>query len=301
MTAESLSDRRLLVTGGAGFVGVHLVRGLLACGARVVVLDDDSAPSPLGLAPSPALDVHHGDVRDAGAVERAAAGCDQIVHLASVVGVEAVLADPERTDSVIRQGTACVWERARAARSPFLFLSSSEVTDSERAGPRSVYARAKRAVEEQLLASPDAELATIVRPFNVVGSGQTAPGMVLPALLAAAREGRPLPVHGDGRQKRGFLHVRDFTEVLLDLLEAHPRSGGQILEVGSPERTSIAELAERLGRLGGELRVACHAPQPSQREDRPRRAPRLEALRRVVPFAPKHALDDILSEVWSHA
>jgi nucleoside-diphosphate-sugar epimerase len=296
-----VSDRRLLVTGGAGFLGVHLVRGLLARGARVVVLDDDSAPSPLGLDACPALELRHGDVRDAAAVSRSVQGCDHVVHLASVVGVEAVLADPERTDSVIREGSACVWEHARAARLPFLFLSSSEVTDPARVGPRSVYARAKRSVERALLASPDAGLATIVRPFNVVGPGQTAPGMVLPALLRAARAGLPLPVHVDGRQQRGFLHVSDFTEVLLDLLEAHPRSGGQVLEIGSPERTSIAELAERLGRLSGQLRVACHAPQPSQREDRPRRAPRLEALRRLVPFAPKRALDDILDEVWSHA
>ncbi|GJM22240.1 MAG: dTDP-glucose 4,6-dehydratase [Planctomycetota bacterium] len=288
---------RLLITGGAGFLGTHLARAALQQGHAVTLLDDLSAPSTLALPAHPRLRCVIGDVRSPAVVEQAAHDAEQIVHMASVVGVDAVLAEPERTGSVIREGTARVWNQALASRTPLVFLSSSEVTDAARHGPRAIYAQAKLDAERSLLGHAQAELVTVLRPFNVVGPGQTAPGMVLPSLARAALAGEPLRLHGDGSQQRGFLHVRDFCDTVLALLALPEARAGQVLEIGSPARVSIAELAERLLRLAGSRAGIVCAPSPRPREDLPRRAPQLEALQALLPFAPQRELDTILREV----
>lgn len=299
--------RTLLVTGGAGFIGTHLVRRLLQAGDRVSVLDDFSAPSSLPLPEHPQLRVHVGDVRRQAAVEAAAEACgelDAVVHLASVVGVEAVLDDPARTGSVIREGTAVALAVARRAGAPVLFFSTSEVTDAGRRGPRSIYAEAKR--EAEVFLSEQADLpggvpVTIVRPFNIVGPGQCAPGMVLPAMAVAARAGQEMPVHGTGVQQRSFLHVDDCVAATLSLLRAPLEQGFEVIELGSEERTSIAGLAQRMAELAGRGARVTRTPAEAGREDLPRRAPHLGALRRRIDFRPRWALDDILKQALQHA
>ena len=216
---ESPMQRSFTVTGGAGFIGVHLVRRLVAGGARVTVLDDLSAPSPLGLPDDPGLRLVVGDVRDRGLVAETLGAAQVVLHLASVVGVEAVTAAPERTGSVIRDGTRAVLDHCLDSGAHLLSFSSSEVTDRPRRGPRAVYAEAKRDAEAMLLRQAARLPVTIVRPFNIVGPGQTAPGMVLPALARAARRGEPLPVHGDGLQERSFLHVDDLVDTVIALVD----------------------------------------------------------------------------------
>ena len=314
-------NAHILVTGGAGFIGTHLVRQLLERheGGRVTVLDDFSAPSSLALPEHPRLRVIVGDVRSASDVAACGpasgwpAPPQQVVHLASVVGVDAVLADPERTGSVIRDGTATVLEAARGWGAPLLFFSTSEVTDGERAGPRAVYAHAKRDAEVLLSAQArgaDGLPVTIVRPFNIVGPGQSAPGMVLPALARAARLGERLPVHGSGRQERSFLHVDDCVRATLALLEeSAARSIDQptadptvdVIEIGSEERTSIAGLARRIAELSGGACDLDNTTPAEHREDLPRRAPDLTALRRRVPFRPRWGLSEIVRDALAHA
>jgi len=325
-----------LVTGGAGFLGTHLVRALLERGRRVVVLDDFSAPSDHGLPQHELLSVVVGDVRRPGAWEQALrhGRPEQLLHLASVVGVDAVVADPGRTESVIALGTHHALLQALAHGARLFVFSSSEVTDAGRLGPRAVYARAKRDAEQMLFAHAgpavggtgalpssrpiDARSAaeaassgahdrlsiTIVRPFNIVGPGQSAPGMVLPALARAARAGQQLPVHGDGRQERSFLHVEDLVAATLALLEAPALPGVECIEIGSEERTSIDALARRLGQLasgaGASARIAALS-QPLLREDLPRRAPDLAALRRRIRFEPRWKLEQILVQALLHA
>jgi UDP-glucose 4-epimerase len=227
------------------------------------------------------------------------------VHLASVVGVERVVADPERTRCVCEDGARSVLDACRAAGAALLAFSSSEVTDPPRRGPRAAYALSKRRAEEMLLAAAHEVPVTLVRPFNVVGPGQSAEqGMVLPVLARAARAGGALPVHGDGRQLRSFLHVDDLVDALLALLAVaggRAGPGGEVLEIGGTERVSIAEVAARLATLAGTgARVQLGAPAPL-REDLERRAPDLGALRARIPFAPRRGLDTILAEVLAHA
>ena len=314
--------RRLLVTGGAGFIGGHLVRRLLDAGDKVVVLDDFSASSGPSLADHPGLSVVVGDVRCAADVDRAVAevfsgplsvlqsdslaagGDDVIVHLASVVGVEAVLADPQRTGSVIRGGTEQVLVAARRLGARVLFFSTSEVTDATRRGPRSVYAEAKRDAECLLMdqaAEDQGVPVTIVRPFNIVGPGQCAPGMVLPAMARAALAGSRMPIHGTGRQERSFLHVEDCVDATLALLDAPLDGGAEVVEIGSEERTSISCLAEQLSELAGQGASLSCASMDKEREDLPRRAPNLGPLRERVPFKPRWNLSEILREALVHA
>ena len=289
-------DDPLVITGGAGFIGSHLVRRLAGCGRSLVVLDDLSAPCTLGLPSHPDVRLVVADVRDGRAVSAALAGASEVLHLASVVGVDAVTADPLRTGSVIREGTARVLECCRAEGARLVFFSTSEVTDQGRHGPRAVYAEAKRDAELALLAAASEVAVTIVRPFNIVGPGQSAPGMVLPALARAARRGEPLPVHGDGAQERSFLHVDDLVDAVLALLADRAPVSGEIVEVGSEERLSIAEVARRLAQLAGATAPPARAIADVHREDLPRRAPDLAALRRRVAFRPRRDLDSILRE-----
>jgi len=297
--------RNVLVTGGAGFIGARLAVALARAGADVLALDDLSAPGASPPGPAPGLAFVRADVRDAAAVARAAAGRELVLHLASVVGVERVVRQPGLTESVSLEGARAVLAACRATGAALVAFSSSEVTDPPRSGPRGAYARAKRGAEELLLAAAGELPVTLVRPFNVVGPGQSAEqGMVLPVLARAALRGQPLPVHGDGRQERCFLHVDDLVEALLQLLAAtggRAAPGGELLEIGGVERVSIGEVAERLAALAGRgARVQRGVPAPL-REDRVRRAPDLAALRRHVAFAPRRGLDAILAEVLARA
>lgn len=291
-----MNVRHALITGGAGFLGSHVARALLARGVAVSVLDDLSAGSAASVPRGARLVV--ADVRDPASMRAAAEACDVVLHLACVVGVDAVTAQPGRTDDVIRRGTAVALATAREVGAALMSFSSSEVTDVPRSGPRAVYADAKRWAEEHVRAAAGDVPALIVRPFNVVGPGQSpARGSVVPAMARAAARGAALTVHGDGEQTRTFLHVDDLVTAVLALLEQPWGRDVDVVEVGGTEPVTIAALAERLAALsGGAARVERRLA-PERREDRPRRRPDLDALRRRVAFAPSRDLDAILVDV----
>jgi UDP-glucose 4-epimerase len=313
--------RRILVTGGAGFIGSHLVERLLADGARVHVLDDLSTGSLENLSTAsdhPALSVERGSVLDRDRVRALTQDCDQVVHLAAVVGVRRVLERPLETLTVNLDGTRNVLEAAAESGIPALLASSSEVygdrpserlreSDPVLLGPthqlRWVYA-ASKAVDEWLAAALAAErglVVDLVRFFNIAGPRQVdRHGMALPTFVRQALEGQPLTVHGDGSQKRCLCHVADAVEALQRLL-TRTVPGGARVNVGSEQEIAIADLAslvsERVGRASPIVQVPLGEAYGQEFEDVRGRVPDLTALERLTGFRPELGIERIVSDV----
>ncbi len=306
---------RALVTGGAGFVGGHLARALLAAGFEVEVLDDlstgrrDRVPSGARWTPA--------DVRDVAAVEDAVSRADLVLHLAAAVGAEMVARDPAGTWSRNVLGTAAVLDGCARYGRRVLLASSSEVyglgarppfrEDDPAAllptGRRDVYAVSKVAGEAYALALCRTRLlpVTVVRLFNVVGPGQSGRyGMVLPRFVEAARAGRPLTVYGDGSQRRCFLHVDDAVRALL-ALACEARAEGEVVNVGSREEVSILALARLvLEEAGGGDDVEFVPFERVYGEgfvDPPRRVPDVSRLESLVGFAPRRSVRDAVRDL----
>ncbi|MHC4377133.1 MAG: NAD-dependent epimerase/dehydratase family protein, partial [Planctomycetota bacterium] len=277
---DSAAGRHLLVTGGAGFIGSHLTDRWLAAGGRVTVLDDLSTGRLSNLTSArehgDRLEFVRGSVLDAERVERCVAAADQVAHLAAVVGVARVCAQPERTLEVNSEGSRLVLEACARFAKPVIYASSSEVYgDSPRRPfredqpleigspqiPRWSYAISKAHGEAlaDALARDAGLRVTTVRFFNTTGPRQDPrSGMVLPRFVARALAGEPLEVYGDGAQTRSFCHVADTVEALMRLLVGERY--GHVLNIGSDRELSIAELAERVvARLGSSSPVRVRA------------------------------------------
>ncbi len=253
----------ILVTGGAGFIGSHLVERLLADGKSVTVIDDCSTGSLENLGAvlaHPRLRIVQSKVSECGELTDLASQSECIYHLAAAVGVELVVKSPVRTIETNLQETEAILEAASKRGAPVLLASTSEVygksqklafseEDDLLIGPphlgRWSYACSKLMDEFLAMAyAREKRLPMVVaRLFNTAGPRQTGRyGMVLPRFIAAARAGRPLMVYGDGRQTRCFCYVRDTVEALVRLQDC-PSARGQVFNVGSEEEVSIAELA----------------------------------------------------------
>lgn len=267
---------RYLVTGGAGFIGSHLVDALLARGDAVRVLDDASTGSMANLAHHeghPHLAIHHGSVCDQLLVDEVCQGVDAVIHLAAAVGVRRIL--DRRIGGIVTnvRGTETVLAAAAAAgRVPVFLASSSEVygkgvsvpfreDDDCVLGPSGVHRwsyACSKALDEFLALAWHHERdlpVTIGRFFNVTGPRQSAAyGMVLPRFCAAAVADGELEVHGDGQQARCFLHVTDCVAAILALIEA-PDAIGRVVNIGSNEEVTIGDLAERVVASAGRGRV----------------------------------------------
>src|SRR5580765_5396702 len=252
-----------MVTGGAGFIGSHLVERLLEEGKRVVVIDDFSTGSLKNLsavASHPGLRVIQSKVSACAELSGLAAEAESIYHLAAGVGVELVVNSPIHVLQTNLRETEVLLQAAAAHRVPVLLTSTSEVygksqkpgfkeDDDLLIGPphqaRWGYACSKLMDEFLALAyaKERALPVIIVRLFNTVGPRQTGRyGMVLPRFLAAARSNLPIKVFGDGEQTRCFCYVSDAVEALIRLQNC-PQARGQVFNVGSTEEVSIRELA----------------------------------------------------------
>ena len=255
---------KVLITGGAGFIGSHLTRALLAAGHSVAVIDDLSTGSLDNIAPfqdDPHYRFVKGDILVAEDLETLVAESDTVFHLAAAVGVELVVHDPVRTILTNLQGTERVLTAATKQKKRVILASTSEVygksakplfseTDDLLIGPsthsRWSYACSKLMDEFLLMAYfRDRGLrGTVVRFFNTVGPGQTGRyGMVIPRFVAAALADEPLKVFGTGEQTRCFCHVVDVVRALMLLLD-NPGSHGEIFNIGSTEKVTIRQLAE---------------------------------------------------------
>ena len=260
--------RRVLVTGGAGFIGHHLVAALTRSGANVLVIDDLSAGSAERLAPDvefERLDIASDDLK--GVLDRWRPST--MFHLAAQVSVPRSEADPEYDLRVNGLGTLRLVTAARGSGARRLVFTSSggavygetstPATEQSSARPDSAYGIHKL-LAEQYVARSGIPYA-IARPSNIYGPGQDAmgEGAVVAVFTSAAREGRSIVIHGDGTQERDFLHVLDLVDGLM-LLGAVGSDG--IWNVSAGTSTSILELAELVGRIAG---------QPLDRATGPRR------------------------------
>ena len=308
----------MIVTGGAGFIGSHLVERLLREGKTVVVIDDLSTGSLNNLknvAAHPSLRIIQSKVSGCADLPRIVAEAEGIYHLAAAVGVELVVNTPIHVLQTNLHETEVLLQAAAPHRVPVLLTSTSEVygksqkpgfneDDDLLIGPphqaRWGYACSK--LMDEFLAFAYAKEqslpVTIVRLFNTVGPRQTGRyGMVLPRFIAAARENRPLKVYGDGHQTRCFCYVDDVIEALVRLQNS-PTARGQVFNVGSTEEVSIRELAELVIRILSskstiELVPYTQAYAPGF-DDMRRRCPMLEKLEKCAGFRPHISLKEII-------
>jgi UDP-glucose 4-epimerase len=317
-----LHPRPVLVTGGAGFIGSHLIERLLSDGKSVVVLDDLSTGSRANLRAvekNPKLRVIEAKISTCSELPQLVADAESIYHLAAAVGVDLVVKSPIHVLETNLHETEVLLEAAAPHRVPLLVASTSEVygksekpafseEDDLLIGPphqsRWSYACSKLMDEFLALAyAKERELpVVIVRLFNTVGPRQTGQyGMVLPRFIAAARRGEPLKVFGDGQQSRCFGYVLDTVEALVRLQNT-PSARGEVFNIGGREEITILELAQRvIETLGSKSKIEfvpyseAYAP---GFDDMRRRKPVVEKLQRVTGFAPQTSLKEI---VWRTA
>ncbi|MCW2632430.1 MAG: NAD-dependent epimerase/dehydratase [Pseudonocardia sp.] len=306
---------RALVTGGAGFIGSHLVELLLTQGHQVVALDDLSSGSADNLAAAsahPDFVFRTGSVLDDAAVAAAMDGCDVVFHLAAVVGVARVVDQPVHTLHTNAGGTEVVLTAAFGVGATFLLTSSSEVYGrnpaeklSESAdrvlGPPQVsrwsYSESKAVAELLTLhAWREHRLPTVItRLFNTVGPRQR--DMVVPRMLRQAHRGEPITVHGDGRQTRCFCHVSDVVRALVDLA-VEPRAHGAVVNVGGEQEVAMEFLARRVIAVTGSASEIRYVPYDEAYavgfEEVRRRVPDITRARELIGFKPTLDLDDML-------
>ncbi len=311
---------RVLITGGAGFIGSHLSESLLADGTEVYALDNFSTgrrENVQHLTGNERFHLIEGTILDYPLVLELVGTCDVVYHLAAAVGVRYVLANPLLSIETNIKGTDVVLELANKFRKKVMIASSSEVygkhlnaplqeTENVIYGPpttwRWSYAASKLIDEYNAIAYfRNKKLpVVIVRLFNTVGPRQCKEyGMVLPRFVDQALHGKPITVYGDGRQTRTFTYVVDVIVALRKLM-ATPRAYGQVVNVGGNEEVSILNLAERVKQKTGSASsiqlVPYDVAYEKDFEDMARRVPCVEKLRSLIEFAPETPLDTILDE-----
>ncbi|TAJ02788.1 MAG: NAD-dependent epimerase/dehydratase family protein [Planctomycetota bacterium] len=311
-------SERVLVTGGAGFIGSHLCEEWLRRGAAVVALDDLSrgrAENLRGMLGQRGFEFVRGSASDAALVEQVASGVTRVFHLAASVGVRGVCERPHDVIAADLAATRVVGDVALRLSLPLCFTSSSEVYGplaepplAEDHGvvfandsPRAAYAASKLAGEALLVAAhrQHEHAIVIARLFNVVGPRQRG-GHVLPEFVRAVLERRALVVHGSGAQTRCFAHVRDVVRALADLA-TEPRAIGRVVNVGSARELSILELAGRVSACAGaaeRLEFRSHAQVYSARfTETRRRVPDLARLEQLIGWVPAGFSDEWVTEL----
>jgi len=312
---------RVLITGGAGFIGSHLADAYIARGDEVFALDDLSTGSIDNirhLRAHPRFhytieSVHHGPT-----VAELVDQCDVVFHLAAAVGVRLIVESPVRTIETNVHGTEVVLAKANKKKKKVLIASTSEVyglsddvpfrEDGNLVlGPTSrgrwSYACSKLIDEFLALAYwRERKLPTvIVRLFNTVGPRQTGQyGMVVPTFIKQALTGRPITIHGSGEQSRCFAEVGDVVSALIALMD-HPAAVGEVFNIGSNEEVTIRALAERVQVLTGSSSEIVLIPYEQAYgegfEDMPRRVPDIGKVNRLTGYRPTKSLDQILQGV----
>jgi UDP-glucose 4-epimerase len=312
---------RVLITGGAGFIGSHLAEALLNRGDEVFVLDNLSTGSidNIGhLKGQPRFHYTIDTVTNEPLLAELIDRCDTVVHLAAAVGVKLIVEAPVHTIETNVHGTEVVLKHANKKKKLVLLASTSEVygksvevpfrEDADLVlGPtgkhRWAYACSKMIDEFLALAYwKERKLPVIiVRLFNTVGPRQTGQyGMVIPTLVRQALAAQPMTVFGDGSQSRSFTYVGDVVRAMVALIN-EPRAVGQVFNIGNGTEITIGELAVKVKAMTASnssiVRVPYDQAYEAGFEDMPRRVPDISKLRTLVGYEPTVQLDEILTRV----
>jgi UDP-glucose 4-epimerase len=313
---------KYLVTGGAGFIGSHLVDSLLKRGDEVIVLDDFSTGNRTNLKlieKSPQLSLIDGSVLDRNLVDAWISQVDGCFHMAAAVGVQKILLDPITSIKTNIHGTENVLDAASKNQIPVLLASTSEIYGKNSSGllnensdrilgspliTRWNYAEAKALDESYAKALVDhASLKVkIIRYFNTVGPRQSSSyGMVIPTFFRAALSGEPLMIHGDGTQQRIFCHIEDAISGTLALWDV--KSGfGEAFNLGGTEEISVLDLAKKILQMTNsksQLQFVPYEVLKSQGfEDMKRRLPDTRKLRELTKWSAKKVINEILHDYY---
>ena len=312
---------RILITGGAGFIGSHLTEGLLGHNNPVVVLDNLSTGRYANieqLSKNRNFEFVEGNILDVSLVDKLVEKVDCIFHLAAAVGVELIVKQPLESLTTNIKGSEIVLEMANRYHKKILITSSSEIYGKNVNGPlkenddrilgsplkvRWSYSTAK-AVDEMLAYVYWKEKSVpsiIVRLFNTVGPKQTgAYGMVMPRFIAHALKNEPITVYGTGKQSRCFIHVKDVVDALMRLIK-EPKAVGEVFNIGSQEEITIEQLAKEIIRITKSKSKIDYIPYEKAYEegfeDMQRRVPDTAKINRLIGFKPTYALSGIIEDI----
>lgn len=326
-------QKTALVTGGAGFIGSHLVEALLAAGNRVTVVDDESTgrlanlqrPGLTEAAAQGRLEIIRGSIGDQALVRQLLSSTGEVYHLAAAVGVALIAKEPRQTierniyPTQILLDELCL-QHQQGKPVKFFLASTSEVYGKNpkpvwneeddlvfgsTTKPRWSYG-ASKAIDEFLTLACSRQFGlpvVIGRFFNVVGPRQTgAYGMVLPRFVAAALNGKSLVVHDDGQQTRCFAHVQDVIRAVIGLMQS-PHALGRVFNIGSDQPISILQLAQRvIAVAGSKSQVEFQSYRDAYDadfEDIRRRVPDLTRIRSCIGWQAELTLEDIIRDCVS--
>ena len=312
---------RILVTGGAGFIGSHLCERLIKDGHAVTVIDDFStgrASNLANLACSTEFDIVEGSILNSKVLYPLIADVDYVFHLAAAVGVFNIVNNPLDSLMTNIRGTENVLEAAHSSKTPVFLTSSSEVygkntSDSLKESDDRVlgspvtlrwsYSEAK-AIDESLAFAyfTEKQLETrIVRLFNTVGPRQLgAYGMVVPRFIQAALNNEPISIYGDGNQTRCFAHVYDVIDAVIDIAFSETTIG-KVVNIGNDVEISINNLAKKIISETGSKSEIVYVPYAEAYgdgfEDMERRVPNINLIKQLVGWSPKRDLNIIIADI----
>lgn len=315
---------KILVTGGAGFIGSHLSEALLKNGEAVVGLDNLSTGRYENISH---LENNHnfefivGSILNEELVDKLVERVDQVYHLAAAVGVELLVKYPLDSLRTNIRGSEIVLKMAYRYHKKIMVVSTSEIygknmdvplkEDDDRILGSPLVARwgysAAKAIDEMLAYVYFKEKAlptVIVRLFNTVGPRQTgAYGMVIPRFVHQALNNQPLTVYGPGKQSRCFLHVNDTVSAMVKLM-AHPGAVGNVYNIGSQEEITIEDLAKKVVSLTQSISNIVYIPYDQAYgegfEDMPRRVPDITKIGNLIGFLPKINLEETIKDVVNY-
>jgi len=316
---------KILITGGAGFIGSHLADRLLERGDEVFVVDDLSTGSLRNVEQHQDEERFHlvvDTILNEAVMNEMVFKCDHVYHMAAAVGVKLIMNRPVETLETNVKGTEMVLMLANRYKKKILIASSSEVYGKIMDGEKTcllledtdflmgsttkrrwAYACSKALDEFLALAYYEEKKLPVIiaRLFNTVGPRQTGQyGMVIPNFVQKALIGKPITVYGDGSQSRSFTHIADVVDALIKLM-AEPKAVGQIFNVGNANEVSIKELALMVREMTGSSSEIEYIPYEKAYgpgyEDMQRRCPDVTRLKNLIQFEPKIGLERIIQSV----